>query len=38
MLLSAEAAIHALEVEEPADLSSTPDAAQAALAAEVKAR
>ncbi len=35
---TAEAAIHALEVEEPAETTSTPDAAQAALATEVKAR
>jgi CPA1 family monovalent cation:H+ antiporter len=36
--LTAEAAIHALEAEELADTSVTPDAAQAALAMEVKAR
>jgi CPA1 family monovalent cation:H+ antiporter len=35
---TAEAAIHALEVEEPTEATSTPDAAQAALATEVKAR
>lgn len=35
---TAEAAIHALEAEELADTSVTPDAAQAALAMEVKAR
>jgi len=35
---TAEAAIHALEAEELADTNSTPDAAQAALAMEVRAR
>jgi CPA1 family monovalent cation:H+ antiporter len=35
---TAEAAIHALEAHEPPDTGSPPDAAQAALAMEVKAR
>lgn len=35
---TAEAAIHALEVQEVADVENSPDAAQAALATELKAR
>lgn len=35
---TAEAAIHALEAEEVADTGETPDAAQAALATELKGR